>query len=68
MNKTGLNIFSECKLTSSQNRLLNIIQEGKDILEELEGDGNFKMQKQDPTHLIHKVRRRRRSMYNPVLF
>jgi len=36
INKTGFNIFSECKMTGYQNRLLNVIQEGKEILEDLE--------------------------------
>jgi hypothetical protein len=60
INKTGLNIFSKCKMTSSQNRLLNIIQEAKEILEDLEADGNCKMLEQDLMDLIHEVRRRRR--------
>jgi hypothetical protein len=59
VNKTELNIFSEFKMTGSQNRILNSIKEGKDILEDLETDGNCKMPEQDLTNLIHEVRGRR---------
>jgi hypothetical protein len=45
-----------------QTRLLNMIQEGKDINEDLEADGNCTMPEQDLTDLIRKVRRRRRRL------
>jgi hypothetical protein len=47
-------------MTGYQNRPLNIIQEGKGILEDFEADGNCKMLEQDLTDLIHEVRRRRK--------
>jgi hypothetical protein len=46
-------------MTGSQNGLLNIIQERKEIQEDLEGDGSCKMAEQDLTDLTHEVRRRR---------
>jgi hypothetical protein len=44
-------------MTGFQNRLLNITQERKQILEDLEADEHCKMSKEDLTNLIHEDRR-----------
>jgi hypothetical protein len=46
-------------MTGFQNRLLNITQERKLILEDLEADENCKMSEEDLTNLIHEDRRRK---------
>jgi hypothetical protein len=54
-----MNVFNDCKMADSQNRLLSVIQEGKEILENLKADGNCRIPEEDLTDLIHEVRRRR---------
>jgi hypothetical protein len=55
-----MNVFNDCKMADSQNRLLSVIQEEKEILENLKADGNCRIPEEDLTDLFHEVRGRRR--------
>jgi hypothetical protein len=48
-------------MAGSQKRLLNIIHEGKYILQDLKADGISKMPEQDVTDQVHEARGGRRS-------